>query len=234
MSDRLLGRGLQFSIESLDGSSKFASRVGAIQHIVCPIDLCRERHLISDTSECFGSGEVIASLETCDLGLAVGGDYDDLVHAPVHAGFEEERYFIDHHGARLYFCDGLREPRLFTGDARVDDPFEPAQFGTIPEHDVSQGRAIQGAIRFEDVFPELVDDFSPSWCARFDDLPGELIGIDDFSSTSAKHVRHGALAGRDTASKPYQNHAAEHSMHRQLMVNRHSSIVFIRQMSTDE
>lgn len=68
---------------------KLFSTLGAIQNIICQTALLRQRHLVSDAMQCFGSRQSVSFLEAGDLGLLIGGDHDGFIHSIVDAGFEE-------------------------------------------------------------------------------------------------------------------------------------------------
>lgn len=167
--------------------------------MVSLLDFFRQRHLTVDASDRFSAGETITVFETCDLCLAVGGDDDDCVDSFVYAGFEEERYVIDHHSMWIFSFGLSGEPGLFTRNAGVDDSFKSAQLGPVSENNGSQLTAIEGAVRIEDGLTECFDDLPPGRFARLDDFMGQFVGVDDDRAAMLEHLGDRALAGGDTA-----------------------------------
>ena len=51
---------------------------------------------------------------SCDLRCAVGGDDDDGIHAPMGAGFKQERHFVHDDGMRSAFGDTANERPLLS------------------------------------------------------------------------------------------------------------------------
>ncbi len=174
--------------------------------MVGSLDFLCQWHLAADASDRFSAREAVSFLEARNLGVAVSGDHDGAVHSLIDAGFEEERYIIDHHSVRVFFCRLFCQPRLFACNMGVDDAFKLTQFGPVSENKGSQLMAIEGAVRIEDGLAECFDDFSPGRLARLHDIVGQLVGIDDRCAALFEHLGDGALAGSDAACEADYNH----------------------------
>ena len=174
--------------------------------MVRSLDLLRQRHLAADALKRFSVGKTISTFETSDLRVAVCGHHDDFVHAFVDPGFEEQRHIINDYGFRIFSGRLSCQSGLFAGDAGMDDPLKAAQLGPISKDDCTQGLAIDGAIEGEDGFTECFHDRSPRRFAWPDDVPCQLIGIDDNRTALFEHPGNGAFACGDAASKADQNH----------------------------
>ncbi len=167
--------------------------------MVSSLNFFRQRHLALDASNRFSTGEAVSLLEAGDLRFAVGGDDDDCVDSFVYAGFEEERYVIDHHSMWIFSFGLSGEPGLFTRNAGVDDSFKLAQLGPVSENNGSQLTAIEGAVRIEDGLTECFDDLQPGRLIRLHDFMGQFVGVDDDRAAMLEHLGDRALAGGDTA-----------------------------------
>lgn len=167
--------------------------------MVGPLDFLCQWHLTSYSSDRVSAREAVSFLEARNLGVAVGGDHDGAVHSLIDASFEEERYVVDHHSVRVFFCRLFCQPCLFVCDTGVDDVFKPAPLGPVSENKGSQLTAIEGAVSIEDGLAECFHDFSPGRFAGFDNLMGQFVGIDHNRAALFEHPGDGALAGGDAA-----------------------------------
>lgn len=140
------------------------------------------------------------------MSLAVRGHNDNLVDTLIHAGFEEEGDFIDDYGLGMLMGDRLGPTSLLAGDAWVNDPFEPAEFGSVTKDDRPEFVAIYRAIRAQDAFPERLHDGSPRRLPWLHHVAGELVGIDDDRAESFERFRNGGFPRRDSACETDKNH----------------------------
>ena len=187
--------------------------LGAIQHRIGAADFSRERHLVIDTSKRFLTAKTVALLQARDLCFTVRRDDDDLVHAFMSAGFEEERHFVDDDRTGGAFRNVPCEPLLFPGDPRMNDAFEPSELPAVAEDYRREGLTINRTVAIEDSFAEHVYDVAPGRLARPDDVPSELIGIDDDGTATLEHLSDGALPGGNASGQAHDNHALKNSMH---------------------
>jgi hypothetical protein len=69
----------------------------------------------------------VAAVQPSDLGGAICGDDDDLVHACVDTGLEEERHVVHDDCLRILAAGRLSQSGLLPRDARMNDLFQAAQ-----------------------------------------------------------------------------------------------------------
>ena len=170
------------------------------------LDLLCQRHLVADASDRFSAGKTVSFLESCNLCFAVGGDDDDRIYSFVYAGFEQQRHIVNHHGVGVFSGGLSHQSGLFALDAGVNDPFKAAQLGSISKDDCTQGLAIDGVIGGEYSLTERVHDSSPCRFAGSDDVPCQLVSIDDDGAALLEHLGDGAFAGGDAACEADQQH----------------------------
>ncbi len=140
------------------------------------------------------------------MGCPVGGDNDRVGDSLVDTGFEEQRHVIDHHRLGVFTGGLSRHSCLFSRDAGMDDSLQLAAFRRMAKYDGAERMAVDGAVGTQYVSAEHPDDLSPGRSARLDDLPGQLIGVDDHCAALLEHACDGAFSCGDTARESHQNH----------------------------
>lgn len=185
---------------------------GSVQYHIGAVDFSSQRHLVLDAPERLVSAQPIALFQTGDLRFTVGGDDHDLVHALVGSRFEQEGDFVYHHRMRRAHGDPAGETLLLPGDARMDDMFKFSEFSAVVEDDVAECLAVDRPVGLQDALAEHLHDFAPSRLPRPDDVPGELIGIDNDGAAALEHLGDSALPGRDSAGQANHDHAGKNSM----------------------
>ena len=208
----MAGIALQEGEEPADFFSQRGFVVRAVQHRIGAADFSRERHLVIDASKRFLPAQTVAPLQAGDLCFTVGRDDDDLVHALMGAGFEEERHFIYDDGMGRALSNVLGEPLLLSCDAGMDDAFESSQLPAVAENKRSEGLTIDRTVRIEDTFAEHAYDIAPGRLPRPDDVAGELIGIDDDGTATLEHLGDGAFPGGNASGQAHEDHVLKNSM----------------------
>jgi hypothetical protein len=178
----------------------------AIDSNVCQQTLLLKGHLALNSSNRICSRESISFLKARNLGFPVGRDDDRTVDSLVDAGFEQERHIVDDDCVWVLSSRLPCKPLLLTCDAWMDDPFELSAFRLIVEDDASESLPVERAVLIEHGFSEECDDLSPSRFAGFDDLMGQVVGIDHDRAALLEHLGNGAFSGRDAACEANENH----------------------------
>ena len=142
----------------------------------------------------------------------IGGHDDNLFHARVDPGFEQEWNVIDDDGLGVLPSSLSRQSGLLPRDARVDDSLKAAQLGRVAKNDRGHRAAIERVIWVQDGLAERPDDGTPGRGAGLHDLTGEQIGINGIGAASLEHLGDCALAGRDSAGESHENHRREDTM----------------------
>lgn len=123
----MLGQGEEFAVEPLHGGKKARTGDGAVEEIVGGGSFVLQRQLAADAPDRFGTRESVAAVQPSDLGGAICGDDDDLVHACVDTGLEEERHVVHDDCLRILAAGRLSQSGLLPRDARMNDLFQAAQ-----------------------------------------------------------------------------------------------------------
>lgn len=95
-----------------------------VQNDVGAANLPKQRHLAADAPQGLRAREAVPFLEAGDLRFLVGGHDDNLVDSLVDAGFEEQRYVVHDNRARVFSRCLSCQPRLLSGDTRMDNSLE--------------------------------------------------------------------------------------------------------------
>ena len=159
-----------------------------------------------DVLLCFGLSEVISLLQTAPLRVDGASDQDHGTKRFMQLDLEEQRNFINNDGVAgssvlSYSFFGQR------ANARVDDRFEFFSTVTVVEDDGSKFLPIECLVWLQDACAERVDDFLPGIFAWFDNLAGQLVGIDNRCSESRENFCDGAFSGSDSPCQTDQFHA---------------------------
>jgi hypothetical protein len=80
----------------------------------------------------------------------------------------------------------------------VDNRFEFLSTVAITEDDGAKFLPIESLVRLQDAGAERVDDFFPSNFAGFDNLAGQIIGVDHRRAESLENFCNGAFSGSDS------------------------------------
>ena len=118
------------------------------------------------------------------------------------SGFKQERRFINHkrRSASSGFCYFVLRHLANLG---MGDGFQLFSCIRLVEDKFAQFFSVQGLVRLQDLFAELIDDLIPGRLMRFDNFSGKRIGIDDSGAKSAKNSRCGAFTRSDAAGEAY-------------------------------
>lgn len=173
---------------------------------MCAGDLLSQRPLTLDSPEGFGRGETVSPSQAGNLRCSSGSDDDDLIHAFIDPGFEQERNVVNDDDGWVFPGGVLGQPDLLARDAGVDDPFKPASLGGIAEHDSPEGLSIHRSVGVENGGPELAEDLAPGRFVRFHDVARQQIGVDDHGPASLKHSRYRAFACCQSACQSNEEH----------------------------
>ena len=153
-------------------AGKYLPWRGSIQHVVCPTAFLDQWYLASDAADRSSASEAVSFLEASDLGFAVSGDHDGLIHSLVDAGFEEQGHIVNHDGLGMFASNGVGQMGLFACDAGMDDAFELSPFRPIAEDNASEGLTVERSVPVENCLSEQCDDLSPGRLARLHNLAG--------------------------------------------------------------
>jgi hypothetical protein len=88
----------------------------------------------------------------------------------------------------------------------MDHAFEAPQLPRRFKDNIRERLTIQGPVGSENTRSERSRDVPPRRFAGLDDLPGQLVCVDDDGAAAPKHGGDGALAGRHTAGKSDEDH----------------------------
>lgn len=202
-----MGNPSQIFVCAPDCGAELREREASVEDVIGQLGLPANRHLCANAAERFHAGEMIALLQSINLGLLVGRDDDDSIHAFMGACFDQERGIINHNRVRVLAQDLAGQPSLFTSNARMNDGVQPAKFGGVAEDDAGKRVAVQGLIRIEH-FPSVFPyDVAPGRLPGLNDLPSQDIGIDDDGSAFLEQPCHCALAGCESACQSNQDHS---------------------------
>lgn len=192
---RLLGR------ELLPGGQHLSVGCGEgttiVDHHIGMGDLIGLRGLSLDPALCFGLTHSTGPHEPFELLGGLACNHPDRITALWPAGLDQfDR--IDHCHPRTGSAS-LFEPGLDRiVDGRVNDLFEPFEFGRVAKDDRSEGAPVDRPARFaEDRGAKSSDDRLVDRLARLLELVRDRIGIDDMRPKLAQLCHNGALATGD-------------------------------------
>ena len=109
-------------------------------------------------------------------GLFVGPHHHDEGEEGCHTGFHQQRDVLDHDGALGNRVDDLL-PAL--ADQRVHDAVQLGALFVVLKCLGGQRGPVQGTVRKQDALTEGLDECGEALGARFDDLAGDDITVDD-------------------------------------------------------
>jgi hypothetical protein len=191
--------------ESLDLAAGFCERAGAVDFLGGETEFFLDGKLCGDAAAGFGFAEA-TSQEALELLLRLAPGNDQAVQILVNAGFDEEGGL--HEGsvtcaASFPFFE-LTEDDFC--DARMDDGVETVEPGAIGEDNGAKLRPIHATIGGDHSLAEFLEDLTVGWLARFDELVGERVGVEDGEAHFAKHSSDGALAAGNAAGEAESEH----------------------------
>jgi hypothetical protein len=107
----------------------------------------------------------------------------------------DEQRGIDHNdGLRILLTDLLRSSVHFLLDPMMRYLIQKIPLLRIGEDDGSQFFSMNGPFLIEDFLSKYADQFIPDRCVRLNQLPGDLVCIDDVSALFAKYFGNGRLS----------------------------------------
>jgi hypothetical protein len=191
--------------ESLDLVAGFRERARAVDFLGGETEFFLDGKLCGDAAESFGFTEA-TSEEALELLLRLAPGDDQAVQFFVNAGFDEESGLDEDSVARAASFPFLELTEDDFCDARMDDGVETVEPGAIGEDDGAKLRPIHATIGGDHSLAEFLEDLTVGRLARFDELVGERVSIEDGEAHFAKHCGDGALAAGNAAGEAESEH----------------------------
>jgi prepilin-type N-terminal cleavage/methylation domain-containing protein len=144
-----------------------------------------------------------------DEALAARGDgcihENDAVHRVFEPRFEEQGNVEDDEARAGGFGggEGMFATCCHLG---MHDGVEGGALAGVAEDDASQGGAVEGTVRGEDVRPPAVDDAGEGRGALLHGLAGKQVGVNDDRAAGRELRGHGGLPGGDIAREADNQH----------------------------
>ena len=131
-------------------------------------------------------------------GFACLDHHDDVELAPSPCLDEQRDVVHDHRAVRHTRHQFLRTLR----DERMNDPIQVGARRLVRENQLRELGPVELAVRADDVAPESGHHGCEPGRARANDLPGDLVGIDDHGTVLGEQRRDRALARSHAAGQP--------------------------------
>jgi hypothetical protein len=141
------------------------------------------------------------------LGLAVGGDHDNAVHALMCAGFDQHRGVVENDRVGVLLDELSGQASLLAGHPWMDDRAELPKPGPGSKDDCCEHSSVESSVWLKNLSSKGVDNLSPGRLIRFDYKAGQQVGVDQHRPAVLKHARDGALPGGEPSGESDQDHA---------------------------
>ena len=184
----------------MDTPLKVCKAVVVFDYIIRQAPFFVQAHLRIDVLTRFFVSEVVSILEAFFLGCDFTGDQNHRPKPVVQVAFEEKRNFVDDDlvsGARVFANSVFRQ----RPNSRVDDSFELSASLWIVKNNFPEFLTIDGPVGLQDRRTELFDDFIPGRVSWFNDLAGQIVGVNDGRAEAAQYRRNGAFSRCDTTGQ---------------------------------
>jgi hypothetical protein len=191
--------------ESLDLAAGFCERAGAVDFLGGETEFFLHGKLCGDAAEGFGFAEA-TSEEALELLLRLAPGDDQAVQIFVNAGFDEESGLDEGSVACASSFPFFELTEDDFCDARMDDGVEAVEPGAIGEDDGAKLCTVHAPIGGDHSLAEFLEDLTVGWLARFDELVGERVGVEDGEAHFAKHSGDGTLAAGNAAGETESEH----------------------------
>lgn len=147
------------------------------------------------------SGQTVPVHEALQLDLLIAGHYEQAGVASVASRLHHQG--CGDHCQFMTDCrQGCNPAQGFGDDRRVGQRLEVAPGSLIGKDDRAQGGPVQAAIGLQQLAAEAGGDGFEGRLAWGDDIPGDLVGVDDRDASLAQQRLDRRLAAGDVAGQP--------------------------------
>jgi hypothetical protein len=142
-----------------------------------------------------GAAVPISRHQSLDLGFMINIDSNHKIEILLLAGLDQQGNHMDDN---CRSTGGTLQLRGSGPDGRMHDPLEISARRRISKNNLRETRAVEPTVS-QDPRAESLDDRGEPWSARFDDLAGQYVGVDDDRTARRQLSGHQALPGRNAA-----------------------------------